>query len=358
MKKHLLSFIVIFLSLPAIAQITVTHENLVGAGATVVLGLDTISQLLPGGGGANQTWDFTSVITQDHDTMWFMNPDETTFPDAFPTANLAIRIFLEDMYAYLENNTQGLYMIGTAWEEQFGQPDVVSTIVPGETIAAFPMNYLDNFSESFVQEIKVATPEPLSMDSLWVKIYTDKTTVIDAWGTITTPLGTFQALRERNNTATVDSIFAYMRGGWTLVEVENNIDEYYSWWSDDPATGYPVLELNVDTGTGLPDDIFFLVDIISPSLVEEPLPMHDAVVLSPNPCSGSFSIMTPDSRGKTQEARLEVQDLKIFDITGQEVNGYRVEGNDVRIINMPAGLYFVRIQAGDDNVMLKLVVSH
>ncbi|MEA3478857.1 MAG: T9SS type A sorting domain-containing protein [Bacteroidota bacterium] len=365
MKKNILSIIACLLFFPGLTQITVTSDNIIGAGAIVVNGIDTTTQLTPGSGGANQSWDFTSVIVQDYDTMWFMNPNQTPYPDAYPAANLAARIYQEEMYVYFNSNAQELALLGGVWIESITIPPVIAPIIPKEVLAAFPMNYLDNYMESFVQEIKFPTPEVLSMDSIWIKIYTDKTTIVDAWGTIATPLGAFEVLRVRENTSTTDSIFAFMMAGWMFVDTESNIDEVYSWWTDDASVGFPVVELNVDTGTGLPDDIFFLTQEPVYGL-SEPVLEGFTMVLFPNPCSAAtrlrYLIHDPSTTLGTGSGYL------IFDL--YSISGVRIERlmaeekvpgeyeMEIDVSDLPDGLYIVRLQAGNDVRMQKLVVIH
>jgi hypothetical protein len=128
-----------------------------------------------------------------------------------------------------------------------------------------------------------------------------------------------------------------------------NPGEIISTGHDDPAgLHYNILDhiLAVPNFEGNSVEFLFL----GPTALAEPSPVHSAVILTPNPCSGSFTI-------QTQDARLKIQDLKIFDITGQEVNGFRIDNNSVTITIMPAGLYFVRMQVGNEMVVQKLVVG-
>ncbi len=364
MKKNLLTLIGLFLIFPAAAQITVTSDHIVGAGATVVQGIDTITPLTPGGGGANQSWDFTSVVVQDYDTMWFMLPEETPYPSAYPSANLAAEIYQEEMFVFFNSNTQEMALLGGAWIEESTIPPVIAPITPKSVIAAWPMDYLDNYTESYVQEFKFPTPLPLSMDSIWIKFYTDKTTVVDAWGTITTPLGTYEALRVRENTSDKDSIWAYMRGGWTLVEAESKIDENYSWWTNDPDIGFPIVELNIDTGTGLPDDIFFLLH--EPVYgIGEPAVAGSVMAIFPNPALDHLTIRyrVPDpstTLGTGSGYRMidlySIEGRKIRELVNEEMPAGTHE-MEIDVSDLPAGVYFIRVQAGSEIAVRKLIVA-
>lgn len=355
MKRNLLTLIGFLLIFPAIAQITVTSDDLIGAGAIVVSDIDTTSLLSPGAGGAGQTWDFSAVVTQAYDTIWFMNPGSTPYPDAFPTANLAAWVLTDDMFVYFNSNTQELARIGGVWQvDELGGMTVTATITPKEVIAGFPMNYLDNYAESFIQQFKAPNPIPaLGVDSVWIRIYTDKTTIVDAWGSITTPLGTFEALRVRENESIIDSVFGFMKGSWILLDVGDDIDESYSWWTDDPNIGFPVLEMSVDTESGFPDDISFLSQ--EPFYgVTEPILAQSAMVIFPNPARDivncQFSIVD-----------FQYCKIALYNIHGKRVKDvFEGKTNQENIVievgHLPAGIYYVRMQAGNELVCRKMII--
>jgi len=359
MKKNLLTLIALLLFLPAMAQITITSNDVIGAGATVILGVDTTSPFTAGPGGADQNWDFSALLTQAYDTMWFMNPNQTTFPDAYPAANLAARIQMEDAFMYFISNSQEFSVLGGMMRmDELPGLDLYAPITPKEVIAAFPMDYLDNYTQSFVQEIKAPNPTPaLGFDSIMIRMYTTQTTVVDAWGTVTTPLGSFEALRTRDNSTIIDSIFAFMFGAWNLLETDGDIDEMYSWWTDEPGIGYPVLEVDIDTETGYVYDAFFLKQ--EPIYgVSEPALEQTAMVLYPNPCSDVVRL------------RYLIHDIgylksDLFDISGRKirelVNQKLVPGEheiEIDVSGLPDGMYFVRVQAGNSVGVQKLVVNN
>lgn len=366
MKKDLLTFLFCILIMPGLAQITVNSDNIIGAGKVVVLGIDTTSNFTAGNGGEDQTWDYTSVLTQAHDTMWFIPPDQTPFPNAFPDANLALRIFIEDAYMYLSHTAQELSVLGgmISFPELPGM-DLRAPITPKQVIAAFPMNYLDNYTQSFVQEIKVVNTIPaLKVDSIWIKMYTTQTTIVDAWGELTSPLGTFAVLRVKETATMVDSIFGYMLGSWMLIDNDGYMDEMYSWWTDDSNIGYPIVELNIDTETGFMDDIFFLAQEPYQS-INEPIAVNPGLTLFPNPTSDKvtvrFRIQDSGSFGSAQD-RSRI--IGFYSIDGQKVFEIKVEQNapglyetDIDISVLPSGMYFVRVQGGSQVETQKLIIG-
>ena len=367
MKKNLLSLIALVLVIPAMAQITITSEDAVGAGATVILGVDTTSLFTAGPGGADQNWDFSALLTQAYDTMWFMNPNQTPFPDAYPAANLAAKIYMEDAFMYFNSNSQEFSVLGGMMRlDELPGLDLYAPIKPKEVIIGFPMDYLDNYTQSFVQEIKAPNPTPaLGFDSVMIKMYTTQTTVVDAWGTVTTPLGSYEALRTRDNSTTIDSIFAYMLGGWTFLEIDGDMDEAYSWWTDEPGIGYPVLEVNLDTESGFADDVFFLKQ--EPIYgVSEPALEQSAMVLYPNPCSAvlhlRYLIHDPSTTLGTGSGYLKSD---LFDISGRKIhelfNQKLVPGEheiEIDVSTLSNGMYFVRAQVENSVVVQKLLVNN
>jgi hypothetical protein len=89
---------------------------------------------------------------------------------------------------------------------------------------------------------------------------------------------------------------------------------------------------------------------LGPTAIAEPSMGNSEILLYPNPAAGSFMI-------KTQDASPKIQNLKIYDISGQEVNGYEATDNYFKVKGLGAGMYFVRMELEDDIVIRKLIVN-
>ena len=91
MRKSLLPILSIFLSLPLVAQITITQADYGQAGDSLIVGNDNNPPAgLSVGGNGSQTWDFTSLSLSNINTLNFVNPANTASGSSFPNADLAI----------------------------------------------------------------------------------------------------------------------------------------------------------------------------------------------------------------------------------------------------------------------------
>jgi len=91
MRKLLLPFLSVLLSLPLAAQITITQADYGQAGDSLTIGNDLNPPAgLNVGGTGLQTWDFTSLSLSNINSLNFVDPANTISGSQFPNADLAI----------------------------------------------------------------------------------------------------------------------------------------------------------------------------------------------------------------------------------------------------------------------------
>ena len=102
MKKNLFAIALMFLGVNSFAQITVTDADLMSIGDIIYQGYDESpsSSISLGNAGPNQTWDFSTLQSQEYDTTKFINPIGTPFAADHPSANLCIDDDGEYIYNY------------------------------------------------------------------------------------------------------------------------------------------------------------------------------------------------------------------------------------------------------------------
>ncbi|NQU84616.1 MAG: T9SS type A sorting domain-containing protein [Mariniphaga sp.] len=341
MKKVLLSIFTVLLSITLSAQISITSDDIVGAGKVVLEATDTLPSpsITPGPSGPDQTWDFSSLSVDCVDTMWFANPDWTPYYEHFPAANLAaLRVFdseldSADMYIYFEKNVDEFAIVGMAMEvEEIGF--VIMPCIPKETIAEFPVDYLNSSTNDFELLIEAESPYPPA-DSIRIKISITKSIEVDAWGDITIPLGTFNSLRINETRIEIDSMWMKLLGVWNFLGEIIDTTYNYSWWTDDDAAGYVLATLNYEQDTKVVSEATFLK--ASPYSYIEENQNSIFVNVYPNPVSSNINFLFED---KTQGI------IEIFDFTGKNIKEIQLNNVHEVIINMskyPAGIYLYSI---------------
>ncbi|PCJ82935.1 MAG: hypothetical protein COA57_12600 [Flavobacteriales bacterium] len=334
MKTKLLSVIAFFAATAVIAQITVTDADVVGVDKVVYEAIDTMpaAAITAGSAGANQTWDFSALVEHETDTLNFTNPNWTPYASDYPTSNLCVEFEADSFYIYLEKNTSGLYFIGQAGNFGFGVMKLKFN--PTQRFIAFPLTYNNTYQDTSVMDFSF-DPQSPPVDSVRSKTTTYLDVNVDAWGSVTTPLGTFNAIRLNETEAEIDSQWIMIAGMWQLDTVEMSTTYSYSWWTDDNAAGFPLVEGDYSSGTNdFNGSVSYLKATPSTSIYEDGL-IKTEVRLYPNPVKSYANFHLDASI---------VETIEILDITGKRVESIPI-ARDVETINVeqyPYGIYFYR----------------
>jgi len=255
MKKILLSlFCLTFAALQGNTQITITQADYGIIGDTIVMIYDTAAPALPVGGTGNQTWDYSTLEIDYYDTLFFVDPLSTPPAPFFPGSNLAIEYdSLIQPFAWLylkssptELNADGFYgdptngIIGMNFPFDFSRD---------QKIIDFPSNYLDTFTDTALVDTVMVDPTG-NVDSVRFKHIVYTTSIIDAWGDITTPADTFTCIRQYKLETTVDSAWGKLNPFplWTLYLDNSNTAYKYCWIAN--GEDYPVVEAEADAPGG------------------------------------------------------------------------------------------------------------
>ncbi|MGB0136247.1 MAG: T9SS type A sorting domain-containing protein [Flavobacteriales bacterium] len=331
------------------AQITINTEDLPSAGDTVrysqVFG-PSFDDLELQNTGADVNWDYTwlEVFTQDVDTFlqvedapflyqFFFN-NAFLYPDSY--SNLATKttdfsfgdFSLENPYTFYNNDEESYHATG------FG---VTVTGLPisvpndgNEILYAYPMDYGNTFSSDFETTLEV--PGLIT----WVQTGT-RSVEVDGWGTLTTPFGTFDVLRQVALREASDSTYI------NLIELGTSIprlpERVYSWVAE--GMHAPVLEITTQEifGTEAVTAIRYqdvILEEETPDNVEEFAQLD--VVVFPNPSNGTVRL---------QSQATDMLDVTLYNALGQRVYTAQVwAGEQVHLEHLAAGSYTLHI-SGD-----------
>ena len=188
------------------AQITITNSDIMGTiGQHHLFESDTTGYIVisPGEAGENKTWDFSSTtISGEESWIEFIDPQNTAYADSFPGSNFS--------FSQQFPNEQG------GVDTIYGYYNVTSSFI------GFEGMLFETDSGLFVDRSREnLAPLPLTYGLSWTRVSKDTTdldgflsyqsdssySVVDAWGTITLPSGTFECLRIRDNNTTISSYY-------------------------------------------------------------------------------------------------------------------------------------------------------
>jgi PKD repeat protein len=231
MKNVLLSVFFSFVFLSLSAQITFTADDLPGIGDKIVLANDTITQdISPGPSGANQTWDFSQLSADDTLSLDFVDPAGTQYFDQFPSSTIAVEQSNATIYA--QTTSDAFLFLGTALDTfpQFGLP-VQLRNVPPQIVYQLPTTSTTSFTQAYSNTVTAdgSIFEP-GLDSVRIVIENQDTVMVDGYGTLITPEGTFQSLRLHTRSATTTTLSFKVFGVWQEVgPPATSYAEQYDW---------------------------------------------------------------------------------------------------------------------------------
>jgi hypothetical protein len=236
------SIVMITLLQPRIAsaQITINAADWPSSGQTFVLSQADISTSLdPEPTGADFLWDFSSLEPASQYEERWVAPTSTDFFyfPLFGSANMAQSLDLPlvpgfeltDAYLFFSKNSSRFAQTGLAGK--FSGIPLPIAVSPEDRWAEFPMNFGDTLRSESAFELLVPGIAELREERL-------RRAQVDGWGTLITPFGSFEVLRQRAELAIRDSL----SGSLGELVVERRSIEY-RWLG--LGSGLPLLQVDV-----------------------------------------------------------------------------------------------------------------
>lgn len=351
MKKSLLPVTIFCIGvLSASAQITITTADVATASKIIYQETDTLPTVSVGTPGASQTWNMALLNLGKKDTLSFLNA--SWHPNsAFPTSNLALKQGYQDFYSYLINASTGLTVVGNAGTNDFGNGPVAITQInnPSEILMNFPATYNTTYTNNFTTTtpafyLGITVPPGITLDSARAKSVVSKTVLVDAWGSITTPLGTYNVIRSKETKIKHDTTDIYAMGAWNPLpgytpQIAADSTVSFTWWAN--GIGFPIASATMDS-TGAVKSVQWL-KVLPVTGINE-ITSSVKVNVFPNPADNELNMMIDGAK---------TESVQVFDITGRLMNTYAVENNTV-LINTSAfanGIYTYSIIGKENGVL-------
>jgi hypothetical protein len=152
------------------------------------------SDLIPS--GENAVWNYANLNTVFSRNLRVVEPSVAPFGSQLG----GNRVLLMDdgtvNSEYLSATSEAILSTGN-----INGTGIKAANVPGEVLLEFPATYEQFEQSSFVSEIKFYLGMPLQTSYVVDSVRTTSSTklmyMIDGWGTLTTPAGTFEVLRQQ-----------------------------------------------------------------------------------------------------------------------------------------------------------------
>jgi hypothetical protein len=206
--------------------------------------------------------------------------------------------------------------------------------VPPNIYLDFPVNYGNSRVEQYSMEVKLADNSLPGVDSVRYKSTTHEVLTVDAWGSITIPIGTFEALRQKEEKTINDSIWMHFFGNWMLLSTSEDKVDTYNWWTNNVEAGFTLCSIDVDNASQQVTNISFL----NSATVGVNETADEQIHCYPNPAANKATITFPPSQ--------TLKSIDLYTITGYLVRvDTHIEAGKVilEVGALPEGTYVAQM---------------
>mgnify|MGYP002628668346 CR=1 FL=1 len=341
MKRKLLFSLSLMTSATSFAQITINANDVIGYGEFIERTTDTIPAIAHGPAGVNQTWNFGTLLNA-HTTEYFgfgaasWYAGDTEFPDA----NLAVNDPASNTTVFVRKTVDALDIMGV-YGDLFGTgSDEALVFDPFDRLITFPSTYETEFFNSYTFDLTL-DGAAFSVDSVVANNTTDKTSNFDAWGTVTTPFGTFDVIRQYVYESSTTEINAFLLGFPVFSDTQVDETHTYFYWTNNAGSRYAVLEYTYDPLTDIVTEAIWQSSAPVLSLEEDGISVSSLNIF-PNPTSESLTIEVDG---------LGAHNFEIVDGLGRTSLKGNMEGNvtAISVAALENGIYTVRLTNNSTN---------
>lgn len=340
MKKIFTLFSALAVCLTSFAQITITAAHMPQLNDQIPRAQDTLTNHQPGPSGSNQTWVFLNNTVHNSPTTTVVTPASTPHASDFTSSNQA---YTNDntAYVYMNLTANALYSDGAAGDLLMNGDNIVTVFDDNLLLHNFPKTYGD-VSTDFYKFDAQADGSSFSVNAVWLFHEGTVFDTVDGWGTITTPTGTYDCLRQKHIEHSYDSLLFRLLppplGSWTTLSVARDTSVSYSWLALE--TKLNVAELSFDT-LGNPKN--FTWSLIPPLTTSVENIDGSGVMIYPNPANDFVSISTPEPT--------ENCNLNIWDSAGRLVRSTTTSSNTkISVEDLEQGIYLYELRLNDKSL--------
>lgn len=303
------------------AQIILKQADIPAIGTTAKIATDSTTKLSPGSPSASsQTWDFSTLLTQDTARYIFVDPSTTKYASIFTSANLADSIIGTEGYTYFHTDSTVFSVVGSEQivPYQSYKFHIEMNLNPPFVQSTLPATYntkvsgTSSGSQKFNQVIIIYDSERIAAHI----IYSD---TVDAWGTMKTPTGTYSVLRQKHDEIDIDSVFGHnsFSKAWGYLSRTVSYAYQYNWYTK--GVGYILVQMNMDSTSATVHNIKW--DASAPTGINE-LSHSGKVTAYPNPCTTQITFRSSITGS---------QYLSVYDITGRKLETMSVNNGMVTL---------------------------
>ncbi len=344
MRPTLLFILLFFGCAIGNAQVTITDDDMPQIGESFLnvqaFEIDYEDPALTS--GTDVYWDFSGLTAASDELITFIGVSDVPFafqfvynnPGSESYANLALQVNdfgvgvevpVTEGHGFFLVAEDGFYDCGVAGNLN-GFP-IIGNREPTDRIFQLPLEFGMEADSSY-SYLEIEIPELGHGNS-----HQHRENTLDAWGTVVTPEGTYEALRVRSVVNATDTIIAEAFEIFEVIVHPETVE--YRWMA--PGQGVPVLQIN--TIEGIITEISYRSDDIDIGVAEAPLVKE--VTVYPNPARNLCTVNIPDTE--------IIHSANLVDLTGKTAPvEFEQNGQEIRLnVNQATpGLYRI-VLSGD-----------
>lgn len=368
MKKIILTTFTGILAVAMQGQVVITQADFASPGDELFIGNDTIVpvSIVAGAAGTAQTWNFSTLVPDRMQTINFVDPSGLPAYGDFPASNISFKQLGAD--AYINKSAAGIELLGLAGQIMGAPFPVTAPVNPSQTLMQFPAQVGVTFQDTAIIDVSIdisAQAGTYGIDSARFKRIYYSQHNIDAEGALTIPLGTYNAIRDKVDETTIDSVWIYspngggllfLEQGWQIVPdlvagfigldggATTTITRNYRWFAANSK--YFLVDLDVNPTNNTAIGARYQADPSTlPSAIDEAVYTNNGVSVFPNPATDVVNIMLKDLKGNAT--------IALFDATGRQVSSAMLTTNQntISVNGLTNGLYLYRVATANGNVL-------
>lgn len=333
MKKLYFLLSALSVNVIAVAQYSMTNFHNVATGdvATNIAAADTLAQ--EGPGGANQTWNFSTMALGSAASTTYISPSGTPYASNYPNATTATNSGAQ--YGYIKCDPTSYSLEGAA------QTNSTVIYTNDQVIMTYPFTYNTVVNDNFSGNIISGQNGTLTGTS---------TTTGDGYGTLVLPGATLNnVLRVKNVYTRTDNF-----GVYTI----DYYSETYIWYS--ALSKHALMTINRFATTFFGSTTWVkTVSINAAAVGIEEVDQQAAFRMFPNPSAGEVFVQVKP------ELVSDLTTIEVVDLLGKTVYSSQLGTLSqpeaglcmLNTASLEKGSYFVRISSGKASTVQKLIVQ-
>jgi len=339
---------------------TITGADLPHTGLSVMLVVDTVTNVPLGIPAIAQNWDYSMLTISYPKFAVYYSTAATPYASVFTTSNVdtygpgnlygtlfggAPVASSDNGYIFWQSDTTGFWECGFRADGGIYAGINVKDI-PKELIIGAPAVYGSVFNNTARWELPL-NQNPADVDTFYVRNI-KKTITADACGSITTPYGAYPTvLRQHEYVVSLDSVYAKL-GTYVAAAIELNRDTLNNYMYLANGVGYPVCIVHADKNNHV-TSVEYYAGVYND--IDKFTLSGNKILLFPNPANDKITI----SIDKTNT--LDYSDVAIYDIQGQLlIKRFNVNTKAEFNVNAFAkGVYIVKVTNNNKTTVAKFV---